>query len=103
MGGKGKGKRMSKKVNVLLQSFFINGNSNPRDRMSAKEMQVELMRFVESGEIAQEDVPKVNTIQNWIGRFSRAFKDTANEQARQMLEIGKAGSSAGDTIVIENE
>ena len=34
-------------------------------------MQEELLRRVELGEIEEKDVPKVNTITNWISSFSR--------------------------------
>ncbi|CAG8501348.1 21304_t:CDS:2, partial [Gigaspora rosea] len=35
--------------------------------MTAKEMQEELLKFMDSGEIEKDHVPKVTTIQNWIG------------------------------------
>ena len=75
VGGKGKGKRMTKQVKELLKSFFLNGNLNQKDKMSAKDMYNELLIFVESGEIEAEDVPKIITIQNWISTYARTFKD----------------------------
>ncbi|CAG8621021.1 4780_t:CDS:1, partial [Gigaspora rosea] len=41
--------------------------------MIAKEMQEELLKFVDSGEIEKDHVPKVTTIQNCISRYSRKF------------------------------
>jgi hypothetical protein len=79
LGGKGKGKRMKKQVKELLKSFFLNGNLNQKDKMSAKDMYNELLTFVESGELEAEDVPKVTTIQNWISTYARAFKEQATE------------------------
>ncbi|CAB5139640.1 unnamed protein product [Rhizophagus irregularis] len=64
VGGKGKGKRMTKQVKELLKSFFLNGNLNQKDKMSAKDMYNELLTFVESGELKAEDIPKITTIQN---------------------------------------
>ncbi|GBC29212.2 hypothetical protein GLOIN_2v1767205 [Rhizophagus irregularis DAOM 181602=DAOM 197198] len=78
-GGKGKGKRMKKKVKELLKSFFLNGNLNQKDKMLAKDMYNELMKFVESGELEAEDVPKITTIQNWISTYARTFKEQATE------------------------
>ena len=79
LGGKGKGKRMKKKVKDLLKSFFLNGNLNQKDKMSAKDMYNELLTFVESGELEAEDVPKIVTIQNWISAYARTFKEQATE------------------------
>ncbi|GBC15681.2 hypothetical protein GLOIN_2v1767205 [Rhizophagus irregularis DAOM 181602=DAOM 197198] len=79
LGGKGKGKRMKKKVKELLKSFFLNGNLNQKDKMSAKEMYNELLIFVESGELEADDIPKIATIQNWISTYTRTFKEQATE------------------------
>jgi len=79
LGGKGKGKRMKKKVKELLKSFFLNGNLNQKDKMSAKDMYNELLMFVDSGELEAEDVPKITTIQNWISAYARTFKEQATE------------------------
>ncbi|CAB4384951.1 unnamed protein product [Rhizophagus irregularis] len=61
-GGKGKAKRMKKKVKELLKSFFLNGNLNQKDKMLVKDMYNKLMKFVESRELEAEDVPKITTI-----------------------------------------
>ncbi|CAB5395396.1 unnamed protein product [Rhizophagus irregularis] len=79
LGGKGRGKRMKKKVKELLKGFFFNGNLNQKDKMSAKDMYNELMTFVESGELEAEDVPKIAMIQNWISAYARTFKEQATE------------------------
>ncbi|RHZ60633.1 hypothetical protein Glove_351g19 [Diversispora epigaea] len=80
LGNRGGGKRMTKKVKNLLESFFMNGNMNTKDKLDAQGMQNELSLFVESGEISKEDIPKVSTIQNWIATFSRAWKAQATKQ-----------------------
>ncbi|CAB4382404.1 unnamed protein product [Rhizophagus irregularis] len=79
LGGKGRRKRMKKKVKELLKGFFLNGNLNQKDKMSAKDMYNELMTFVESGELEAEDVPKIAMIQNWISAYARTFKEQATE------------------------
>ncbi|GBC42666.2 hypothetical protein GLOIN_2v1480119 [Rhizophagus irregularis DAOM 181602=DAOM 197198] len=47
--------------------------------MLAKDIYNELMKFVESGELEAEDVPKITTIQNWISTYARTFKEQATE------------------------
>jgi len=79
LGGKGKRKRMKKQVKELLKSFFLNGNLNQKDKMLAKDMYNELLKFVESGELEAEDIPKITTIQNWISTYARTFKEQATE------------------------
>ncbi|RHZ50567.1 hypothetical protein Glove_495g38 [Diversispora epigaea] len=64
-GGKG-GNRMKKEIKTLLECFFLNGNRNQKDKMNAQDMQTELLKYVEAGELAEDDIPKVSTIQNWI-------------------------------------
>ncbi|CAG8613498.1 12886_t:CDS:2, partial [Gigaspora rosea] len=71
---RGGGKRMLENVKGLLERFFLNGNLNVRDRMTAQEIHDELYKFVESGEINEEDIPKVSTIKGWIATYSRALK-----------------------------
>jgi hypothetical protein len=89
VSGKGRGKRMKKKVKNLLECFFHNGNINPQDKMNAQEMHTALFSFVESGEIEDDDIPKVSTIQGWISKYSAALKQLASEKA---LEISLAES-----------
>jgi hypothetical protein len=80
-GGKGGEKRMTKKVKSLLECFFLNGNMNPQDKLTAQEMHDELLKYVESKEIEEQDVPKVSTIQGWISRYAAALKQQATEAA----------------------
>ncbi|RGB24591.1 hypothetical protein C1646_676264 [Rhizophagus diaphanus] len=79
--GKGSGKRMTKKVKSLLELFFLNGNINPQDKFNAQEMHNELLKYMETEEIEEQDVPKVSTIQGWIGRYAAALKYQATEVA----------------------
>ena len=79
LGGRG-GKRMKKEVKTLLELFFLNGNRRSEDRMNAQGMRNELLKYVEAGELDEEDIPKVNTIQNWINTYARIFKERATER-----------------------
>ncbi|RHZ75937.1 hypothetical protein Glove_208g81 [Diversispora epigaea] len=77
-GGKG-GNRMKKEIKTLLECFFLNGNRNQKDKMNAQDMQTELLKYVEAGELAEDDIPKVSTIQNWISTYAQNFKERATE------------------------
>ncbi len=48
----------------MLKSFFLNGNLNQKDKMSAKDMYNELLVFIESEELEVENISKITTIQN---------------------------------------
>ncbi|RHZ90012.1 hypothetical protein Glove_9g308 [Diversispora epigaea] len=78
-GGRG-GKRIKKEIKTLLELFFLNGNRQQKDKMSAREMHIELMKYVETEEFLEEDIPKVSTIQNWINSYARIFKERATER-----------------------
>ena len=78
-GGRG-GKRIKKEVKTLLELFFLNGNRRQKDRMNAQGMRDELLKYVEAGELDEEDIPEVNTIQNWINTYARIFKERAIER-----------------------
>ncbi|PKB97504.1 hypothetical protein RhiirA5_384621 [Rhizophagus irregularis] len=68
-------KRMSPQVKHLLESMFHTGTANFRQKLTAQQMQEELLRRAELGEIEENDVPKVSTITNWISTFSCKWKE----------------------------
>ncbi|POG58390.1 hypothetical protein GLOIN_2v1790442 [Rhizophagus irregularis DAOM 181602=DAOM 197198] len=68
-------KRMSPQVKHLLESMFHTGTANFLQKLTAQQMQEELLRRAELGEIEENDVPKVSTITNWISTFSRKWKE----------------------------
>lgn len=80
---------MTKKVKSLLELFFLNGNINARDKLNAQEMRDELLKYVESGEIEEQDIPKTSTIQGWISRYAAALKDQATKTAKTALQNKK--------------
>ncbi|POG58624.1 hypothetical protein GLOIN_2v1790148 [Rhizophagus irregularis DAOM 181602=DAOM 197198] len=69
-GKKGSGKRISKKVWNLLQEYFLEGNVNKSERHTAESMLARLKKNVEDGVIEEEEVPKLETIRNWISRYT---------------------------------
>ncbi|CAB4430738.1 unnamed protein product [Rhizophagus irregularis] len=60
--------------NPNWQHPTANGNINPQDKLNAQEMHNELLKYVETEEIEEQDVPKVSTIQGWISRYAAALK-----------------------------
>jgi len=44
-------------------------------------MHTELMKMASDGEISQESIPKVESIQSWISRYAAACKAEASKQA----------------------
>ncbi|CAB4375882.1 unnamed protein product [Rhizophagus irregularis] len=63
-------KRISKSAKHLLENMFHTGTANPNNKFSAQQMYEELVRHVQLGELDENDVPKISTIQNWITGFS---------------------------------
>jgi hypothetical protein len=69
-------KRISKSAKHLLENMFHAGTANPNNKFSAQQMHEELVRRVQLGELDENDVPKISTIQNWITGFSRKWKES---------------------------
>jgi len=66
---------MTAEVKQLLETMFHMGIANPRQKMNPQQMREELLQRVPKGELREEDVPKISTIQNWISSFSRRWKE----------------------------
>ncbi len=65
---------MVRKIIALLQSFFHTDNADKSDRYSANDILLELIYMADSGKLDSEIIPKVETIENWISRYSAACK-----------------------------
>ncbi|POG77624.1 hypothetical protein GLOIN_2v1767686 [Rhizophagus irregularis DAOM 181602=DAOM 197198] len=63
-GKKEAGKRMTNQVRALLEGYFMAGNADKSNRYTAQDMQRELEKCAQEGEIDKDNVPKVTTIQN---------------------------------------
>ncbi|CAB4435478.1 unnamed protein product [Rhizophagus irregularis] len=59
-----------------------------RDRMSAKDMVTELKKLAEEGEIQNDEVPEIKTIEGWITRYSASLRKESAEQ-RVISETNK--------------
>ncbi|CAG8711972.1 17075_t:CDS:2, partial [Dentiscutata erythropus] len=73
-GKRGGGKRISKHVITYLEGYFLAGNINKSDHYTTEEMHTELLELVKISNLEESDVPKVSTIQNWIGRYATQHK-----------------------------
>ena len=67
---------------------------NKTDRMSAKDMYIELNKLAEEGEIQKDEVPEIKTIEGWITRYSASLR---KESAEQRVTTGETNKR------IENE
>jgi len=70
----GGGKRMTKRIKSYLEGYFLAGNVNKTDRMTAKEMVSQLHILADEGEIQVEDIPEITTVANWITRYAANLK-----------------------------
>ena len=82
-------KRISKNVKHLLENMFHTGTANPNNKFSAQQMQEELIRHTQSGELDENDIPKTNTIQNWISGFSRKWKEIMAMRKLEAREVAE--------------
>ncbi|CAG8702764.1 16255_t:CDS:1, partial [Racocetra persica] len=69
-GKKEVGKRIAKKVRKILKGYFLSGEADKSDRYTVQNMYEALQQRVLEGEIEAEAIPKVSTIQSWIGYYT---------------------------------
>ena len=72
-----------------METMFLNGNIDKRNKMSAQEMYNNLMERALQEEIDKEDIPKASTIHNWIANYTRTFKASASLRALEEAESSK--------------
>ena len=92
--GKKGGARIAKNIVSLLQAFFHAGNANRSDRYSASDMLNELNNMANKGNLEFETIPKLETIQNWIARYSAACKREMADIVLQREEQNNYGNSS---------
>jgi hypothetical protein len=83
-----------------LEGFFLAGNMNKTDRMSAKDMFIELNKLAEEGEIQKNEVPEIKTIEGWITRYSASLRKESAEQrviGETNKRIGNEGGNGGNS------
>ncbi|CAB4385936.1 unnamed protein product [Rhizophagus irregularis] len=82
-------KRIKPEIKALMETMFLNGNIDKRKKMSAQEMYDNLTERASQEEIEENDIPKVQTIQNWIANYTRTFKASASLRALEEAESSK--------------
>ena len=80
-GKKGGGKRISKRVWKLLEEYFLEGDVDKSKRLTATTMLESLRKKVEEGELDEEEIPKLQTIQGWISRYSAQHRQKMAEMS----------------------
>jgi len=80
-GKKGGGKRIKKKISVILEECFLVGNVDKSHRMTAQDMWDLLTLKAQGGEIESSDIPKVTTIQGWITRYAAQLREKSAQKA----------------------
>jgi hypothetical protein len=73
-GKKGSGKHMTATVKAYFEGYFLSGNANKTDYMSAKNMVKELQNLAKEGEIQPGDVLEIKTVEGWIERFLSSLR-----------------------------
>ncbi|PKK57177.1 hypothetical protein RhiirC2_721392 [Rhizophagus irregularis] len=69
-GKRGSGKRLSKRVWKILEEYFLEGDVDKSKRYTAATMLESLKKKVEGGELGNDEIPKLQTVQSWISRYS---------------------------------
>ncbi len=90
-GQRGSGKRITSKVRTYLEGFFLAGNVNKADRMSAKDMAMELKKL--EGEIQNEEIPEIKTIEE---RYSANLRRESAERRVENNETNKRSFNRND-------
>ena len=87
------GKRITSKVRTYLEGFFLAGNVNKADRMSAKDMAMELKKL--EGEIQNEEIPEIKTIEE---RYSVNLRRESAERRVENNETNKRSENCSENI-----
>ena len=88
---KGRGAQIAKEVVELLKGYFHAGNANSSQRYLPEDMLRALNEKADNNELERTKIPKVETIRNWISRYSTVMK---KETAERMLANFSNNSSS---------
>jgi hypothetical protein len=92
-GKKGCGKRMPKIIVDFLKSYFHSGNSDKSLRCTPESMHQKLVEEANNNcHFTPEQIPKVETIRNWISKYSSAMKKDASDKM-----LGKSNVNNNNT------
>ena len=65
---------MSVQITILLESFFLAGETDKARRYTAETMLEELNIMADEGQVDKSEVPKLQTIRGWITTYAAVFK-----------------------------
>jgi len=74
------------------------GNVDKVDRMSAKDMEMELKKLVEEGKIQNEEIPETKTIEGWITRYLVNLHRESAERRVENNETNKRSENCSENI-----
>ena len=83
-GKKGGGKRIGKRVWVLLEGYFLQGNLDKSNWYKAETMLENLHKKVEEEELEDDEILKLETIQGWIARYAAQHRQIMAEKALEV-------------------
>ncbi|RIB05837.1 hypothetical protein C2G38_2047279 [Gigaspora rosea] len=83
-GKRGGRKHMTVRIIKLLKSFFHAGDVDKSERYTAKDMLNALEKKTEVGELETSEIPKLKTIENWIGCYARQYKKDLGKKAQNL-------------------
>ncbi|RIB03441.1 hypothetical protein C2G38_2049270 [Gigaspora rosea] len=78
--------RITTCIKKLLEIMFYTSTANPSQKLTVSQMREELIHYAQAGEIENDEIPKEAMIQNWIGRFSRYWKEAMALRALDKTE-----------------
>ena len=91
---------MTKKIKSYLEGYFLAGNVDKTDRMTAKEMVSQLQILANEDEIQVENIPEVATVANWITRYAANLRKLP---AQRIEESNSTRNSREATDIDEGE
>jgi hypothetical protein len=100
---RGGGKCMTKNVKSHLEGYFLSGNINKSDQMTAKEMVSELQILANEGEIQVKEIPEVATVANWITRYVAGLKKLSAQKIEENTKNNPGDSAIVDDINVNEE
>ncbi|CAB5373948.1 unnamed protein product [Rhizophagus irregularis] len=78
-----------REIKALMETIFLNGNIDKRKKMFAQEMYNNHTERASQEEIEENNILKVQTIQNWIANYTKTFKVSASLRALEKAEASK--------------
>ncbi|PKC51843.1 hypothetical protein RhiirA1_518091 [Rhizophagus irregularis] len=87
------------KIGLVIKIYKWTRNANKSDNDSAHDMLNELNDMANKGELEFEIIPRLETIQNWIARYSSACKREMADIVLQREEQRRQNSHLYDDII----